>query len=894
MNASSRAIYLLHVERRMALLTHWGLIALGAWLWWPERLALLLLSSLFALVLSLATIRPPKGWSRRQVFVFSSISYVTDVLLALLITAAPATAPWLNALLMGVLFIRAIPLTPIHLWPLALPILYWPLTLLIRTETPTWTPETIAAPLLLAGIGIALALWYRHAIIERETLRRDLQWLETQHTQQQSRMHHVTNHLARELLVLRGLREGARAISGQVAFGKQLDMIVRNAALSLGEAVVFIALPVSHDEMRIRATSGHIDSGALATLEYLAQECLRTKTPLRKPTTMSLGGPLLCLPLTISDVPVGVVGALGSETRLGFTEEEFERLSAFADQAALSIMQSRLYEELREANADKEQRLRQLEAIYEAAKAAVSVLESGELMHRLLEQMVNAIQADAAAVFLYEKNEGDLRRSPEATIGPLPPFPSMNEPMWMRAMKQQEPVLVLRSDEGTHPGDHVAAAWGMATYMVIPLIGRQEPLGVLYVARRERATFTPQDRQLAESLASFAATALENVELYRRLHAQWKQLRGIVQNIGDGLIVIDLEGRILLTNPTIHNVLELDEATFEGQSLQNIPQLRGLSTLVTNVLTTLDREAHSGRVTVTYGPHRPKRIFEAVVNLMADENDQPTGVVATLRDITAKYELEEMKSNFVSVISHELRTPLHSISGFIKVILDGKAGPINDLQRDFLETVRDQTQHLYRLIEDLLEFNRLESGQIQLHLEPIAINTLLSETMEIFRPEAEQRNIDLTLTAHRGLGVLEGDRARLRQVLSNLIGNALKFTPSGGTVEVGAEDEGKTVLMWVRDTGIGIPKEEQNRIFDRFYQVDSSLTREHRGAGLGLAIVKHIVTQHGGEVWVESEEQKGSTFFIRLPREVPKSEPVLDFASLTSPKERRGGSRTHA
>jgi len=169
----------------------------------------------------------------------------------------------------------------------------------------------------------------------------------------------------------------------------------------------------------------------------------------------------------------------------------------------------------------------------------------------------------------------------------------------------------------------------------------------------------------------------------------------------------------------------------------------------------------------------------------------------------------------------------------------------------------------------------------------------LSETLEIFRPEAEQRNIELTLTASRGLGLLEGDRARLRQVLSNLIGNAIKFTPGGGTVEVGAEDEGKTVLIWVRDTGIGIPEEEQERIFDRFYQVDSSLTREHRGAGLGLAIVKHIVTQHGGEVWVESEEQKGSTFFIRLPREVPKSEPVLDFASLTSPKERRSDGRAN-
>ncbi|GAP61661.1 two-component system, OmpR family, phosphate regulon sensor histidine kinase PhoR [Ardenticatena maritima] len=887
MNASSRAVYLMHIERRMALLTHWGLMALSAWLWWPERQALLVMAFLFVLVISFVTLRPPQGWSRRQVFVFSSISYIADVLLAALASAAPAADFSLSALLMGMLFIRAIPLTPIHLWPLALPILFWPLALLNHAASITWSPETFVAPLLLSGIGVGLAIWYRQAVIDREILRRDLQWLETQHAQQQERMHQVTNRLARELLVLRGLREGARAISGQIAFGKQLDMIARNAALSLGDATVFIALPVSAEEVRIRATSGHIESGALATLEYLAQESIRTMTPIRKPATMSLGGPFVCLPLTTADVPIGVIGALGNETRLGFSEEEIERLSAFADQAALAITQSRLYEELREANTDKEQRLRQLEAIYEAAKAAVSVLESGELMQRLLQQMVNAIQADAAAVFMYDKNDGDLRRAPEAAIGPLPPFPSMSEPMWIRALKTQEPVLVLRSEEGTHPGDQVAQAWGMATYMVIPLVGRQESLGVLYVARREHAAFTPQDRQLAESLASFAATALENVDLYRRLHAQWKQLRGIVQNIGDGLIVIDLEGRILLTNPTIHTVLELDEAAFEGRTLQEIPQLRGLHTLVTNVLTTLDRDPHMGRVTVSYGPHRPKRIFEAVVNLMTDENDQPTGVVATLRDITAKHELEEMKSNFVSVISHELRTPLHSISGFIKVILDGKAGPINDLQRDFLETVRDQTQHLYRLIEDLLEFNRLESGQIQLHLEPIAVNTLLSETLEIFRPEAEQRSIELKLATARGLGLLEGDRGRLRQVLSNLISNALKFTPSGGTVELGAKDEGKSILIWVRDTGIGIPPEEQKRIFDRFYQVDSSLTREHRGAGLGLAIAKHIVTQHGGEIWVESEEQKGSTFFVRLPREVPKSEPVLDFASLTSPKKKQ-------
>ena len=261
------------------------------------------------------------------------------------------------------------------------------------------------------------------------------------------------------------------------------------------------------------------------------------------------------------------------------------------------------------------------------------------------------------------------------------------------------------------------------------------------------------------------------------------------------------------------------------------------------------------------------------------------GVAVVMRDITSQKEIEQIKSDFLSVVSHELRTPLHSIKGFVEIILMGRTGEINELQRDFLTTVKESTTNLQRLIDDLLEFSRMEAGQIKLKPEEIAVREVAARVIDQLGPLAEEGQLMLENRVPESLPNIEADPMRIEQVLTNLVSNACKFTPAGGSVTIEAQDFGNQVRIAVRDTGIGIPQEEQARIFQRFYQVEGGATRSYTGTGLGLTISKFIVEHHYGRIGVESEEGEGSTFFFVLPIKLPQDEDlVIDF---TRPTQRR-------
>jgi signal transduction histidine kinase len=283
------------------------------------------------------------------------------------------------------------------------------------------------------------------------------------------------------------------------------------------------------------------------------------------------------------------------------------------------------------------------------------------------------------------------------------------------------------------------------------------------------------------------------------------------------------------------------------------------------------------------GQPRTFQALAAPLYRATETGEQVGGVVVVLRDITAQKELERMKSNFLSVVSHELKTPLHSIKGFVDIILMGKTGPVTDLQRDFLGTVQEQTGHLQRLIEDLLEFSRLESGQVRLRPVLMQPAELAMTVVEKLEPLAHKKGLFVTCQLPEGLAEIEADVVRLEQVLTNLVENAIKFTPDGGRVQVRGWDRGATVEIAVIDSGIGVPAEERERVFERFYQVDSSARRRYKGTGLGLTICKHIVSQHGGQIWVQDAEGGGSQFHVVIPRVFPQEashEATLDFSGL--------------
>jgi signal transduction histidine kinase len=233
-------------------------------------------------------------------------------------------------------------------------------------------------------------------------------------------------------------------------------------------------------------------------------------------------------------------------------------------------------------------------------------------------------------------------------------------------------------------------------------------------------------------------------------------------------------------------------------------------------------------------------------------------------------ELDRLKSNFIATMSHELRTPLTSVIGYSEMMLEGLGGPLTKEQHEYVGIIMEKGENLLQLITSILDITKIEAGRVRLVLSDVELGQLISDAVSTLAPLARKRGLTLSAELPADLPRVRCDREKLRQCLINLVANAVKFTPPGGTVTIGARPlPGDRVALDVHDTGIGIPSEHLPRVWDVFYQVDGSSTREYGGAGLGLAIVKSFVEAHGGEVQAVSAPGRGSTFTLVLPERAP-------------------------
>ena len=258
-------------------------------------------------------------------------------------------------------------------------------------------------------------------------------------------------------------------------------------------------------------------------------------------------------------------------------------------------------------------------------------------------------------------------------------------------------------------------------------------------------------------------------------------------------------------------------------------------------------------------------VVTARVNAVVDDAGNYIGRVLALRDITAEREIADMKNEFVSTVSHELRTPLTSIKGYVDLILDGSAGEISEMQQEFLGIVKENSDRLVELINEMLDISRIESGRVHLKVEPLDIAESVNGAVDTFRAVLAQSGRSIDVSVARNLPKVAADRDRVGQVLVNLISNALKYSPGGGKTIVSAKRDGDFVVVSVTDQGLGITREDQKRLFTKFYRVDSAMTREIGGTGLGLSICKTIIQLLGGSIGVKSKSGHGSTFWFSLP-----------------------------
>ncbi|MDI6843255.1 MAG: response regulator [Anaerosomatales bacterium] len=338
-----------------------------------------------------------------------------------------------------------------------------------------------------------------------------------------------------------------------------------------------------------------------------------------------------------------------------------------------------------------------------------------------------------------------------------------------------------------------------------------------------------------------------------------KKAEAILASTGDGLIVFDPDDVVTYVNPTACEFVGVKPKQVLGKHV-DLAELLGMV-----AEDGYDPAVDGSQIREVRLEKPTHRILDVRTDPVLDESGAYLGYVATLHDVTAEREVSQMKNEFVSTVSHELRTPLTSIKGYVDLILDGEAGEINEIQREFLSIVKENADRLVELINDMLDISRIESGRIHLKIQPISVLDLAFDVAGTFAAVAERSGHKIVVKVPDDLPRVAGDRDRVGQVLTNFVSNAIKYSPSGGTVTIRAKQDGDMVQVSITDQGIGIDKEDQKKLFTKFYRVDSSLTREIGGTGLGLSICKSIIELLGGQVGVRSKPGKGSTFYFTLP-----------------------------
>lgn len=479
---------------------------------------------------------------------------------------------------------------------------------------------------------------------------------------------------------------------------------------------------------------------------------------------------------------------------------------------------------------------------------------------RVVEAMVSHLDLDSVGVWVLDEATGQLELS--ASDGGLDVATAAGRRLrfgetWIgRAASRGAPVLLAVSDPGMRPME-VAHAHerGITNVAALPLVARGRVLGVVTAGS---ARPLPHDLVvLLRATAAQISHAVGAAFAYEALRIGESLSRSILANMLSALVTLSEDGVIESANPAATGAFGYSRDELIGRpfvALFDVPSRDSKALLA---------EAR-GRVTEQRGRRKSGETFPCDLRLFHLESLRGPGYAAILHDISERYEVERLKTEFVSVVSHELRTPLTALRGSIGLLAGGVMGALPDDAMELLQIAERNTKRLISLVNDILDLERLQRGKLELFIQPVRALSIVDRSIESVKPYADQERIRLEVRCVDE--VVLGDGDRLVQVLVNLLSNAVKFSPAGATVEIATEIEPAAVVFRVTDHGRGVPATHRRLIFERFGQVHMSDSREKGGTGLGLAISKAIVEQHDGVIGVESEEGRGSTFWFRVPR----------------------------
>ncbi len=492
-----------------------------------------------------------------------------------------------------------------------------------------------------------------------------------------------------------------------------------------------------------------------------------------------------------------------------------------------------------------EHRLHELETLAHIGRTVTATLDQDAVLTTVVEAAVRLTEAEEGSLLLLDEDTGELymRASKNFDEEFARTFRlQIQDSLAGQVIASGKPVIL---DESAP--QKIKTSYLVHSLVYVPLRVHGRTIGVLGVDNRKAGrALTREAMTVMMAMADYAAIAIENAQLYNRSEAERRKLEAILKQTEDGVIVVDQENRLLLMNHTAQQAFGVNDRlvgrsvveTFDDQQL--LALLRAPGDLPRREEIVL----------------RDGRVFNAQRTPI-----QGVGQAVVMQDITHLKELDRIKSEFVTTVSHDLRSPLTAILGYVELI--DRAGEVNDQQREFIRRVRHSVEQIRVLITDLLDLGRIEAG-MDAAKQSTPLPVLARYAIDGLRASAESKNLKLEADLPDDLPLITGDPIRLRQLIGNLLENAIKYTPPGGRVHIETLSEDDQVILRVSDNGPGIPPADQPYLFDKFFRA-SNVPDETPGTGLGLSIVKSIVDSHNGRIWVESVLGQGTRFTVVLP-----------------------------
>lgn len=567
--------------------------------------------------------------------------------------------------------------------------------------------------------------------------------------------------------------------------------------------------------------------------------------------TQSLGTPhFLGCPFRVDDNLIGALLVANALTQQPISEEQIQATELLTGNLAPALANARQHQKTSRQLAAN---MRELHILRQIDRELTDTIDLHHVFEMTLDWALRFTNAQASSLALYEQDTNKLNFLLD--YGYDVPGEELQ-----RIRHEYGSGIVLRVANSGHPEvvpdiqmdkDYVGLSIHTRSQMAVPVMREDRVVAVITLESKKLNGFTDAHLDFVQKLANRAGVAIDNARLYEKAIWEREKLSHILNNTADVVILIDFDDRVMLINQSALGALQLyANQDYIGLAVSDV-------LAHTPVFPAFQRARRQGD-TLTEEVMLPnERIFHA--NFRRFEG---IGWILVMHDITPFREMDKLKSELIATVSHDLKQPLSVMNGYIELMLMQQA--VTPQGMNSVQMIRRAMQNMRQLVDDLLDLTKIESG-IKLDLRPIPLQTVVNECLEQIRPGADGKSMQLLSQLPADLPPVMADRGRLRQIMMNLVGNAVKYTPPDGWARIWAESRGDAIRIAVQDNGLGISPEDQIHIFERFYRVRRPETDTIEGTGLGLAIVKSLVEAHHGQITLESRLGEGSTFYLTLP-----------------------------